>query len=210
MNPAVTLAFARLGHVGRWDAVFYPLAQFAGGVLGVALMAKLLGPLLAHPAVDFVVTKPGPLGGAAALAAELALSFGLMLVVVQTTTRPRLMPWTGVFAGAVVTLWITVEAPISGMSINPARTFATAVVAGEWTGWWIYFVAPPLGMLAAVELSRALGRAQGGCAKLHHPDDVRCIFCGQTGGPAEPRAPTGPEAGTFPSESALSAVNPGS
>src|SRR5882672_10355575 len=78
MNPAVTLAFVRLGHVRRWDAVFYTIAQFAGGLAGVALMAKLLGPLLAHPAVNFVVTRPGALGAAAALGAELTISFGLM------------------------------------------------------------------------------------------------------------------------------------
>ena len=181
MNPAVTLAFARLGHVRRWDIVFYPLAQFAGGVLGVALMARLLGPLLAHPAVNFVVTKPGAAGQAIALGAEVLMSFGLMLMVVQTTTRPQLMAWTGVFAGTLVAFLITVEAPISGMSMNPARSFATAAVAGQWIGWWIYLVAPPLGMLAAVELSCALRPIMGGCAKLHHPADVRCIFCGRTG-----------------------------
>jgi aquaporin Z len=126
----------------------------------------------------------------------------MMSVVIFATTRPRLMPWTGVLAGALVALWITFEAPISGMSMNPARSFATAAVAGQWSGWWIYFVAPPLGMLAAVEASRLTDRARSGCAKLHHPARVRCIFCGQPGsrglpvdgasaGVGDPSAPPG-------------------
>ena len=202
MNPAVTLAFARLGHVQRWDAVFYTIAQFAGGVAGVALMAGFLGPLLADPAVNFVVTKPGTRGAAVALVAEIAISFGLMAIVIATTTRSRLMPWTGVLAGALVALWITIEAPISGTSMNPARTFATAAVAGQWAGWWVYFVGPPLGMLAAVEASRLSTRRGSGCAKLHHPPDVRCIFCGEPG--------ASPDPGTIPSLSTLTPVNPGS
>ena len=202
MNPAVTLAFVRLGHVQRWDAVFYTLAQFAGGIASVALMAGALGPRLAHPNVNFVVTHPGPRGPALALVAELAISFGLMTLVIFTTTRPRLMPWTGVFAGTLVALWIAIEAPISGMSMNPARSFATAAVAGQWAGWWVYFVGPPLGMLAAVEASRLSSRPRSGCAKLHHPADVRCIFCGQPGASSVP--------GTIPSLSTLTPVNPGS
>ncbi len=181
MNPAVTLAFARMGHVRRWDAAFYTLAQFAGGLSGVGLMALLLGPLLAHPAVDFVVTRPGVGWPALALAAEFAISCGLMTVVLVSTRRRRLAPWTGAFAGSLVALWITIEAPLSGTSMNPARTFASALVARQWPGWWIYFLAPPLGMLAAAEAFRLAGRVGGGCAKLHHPPQVRCIFCGQPG-----------------------------
>lgn len=212
MNPAVTIAFARLGHVRPWDAAFYTVAQFAGGVAGVALMAGLLGPLLADPAVNFVVTRPGPLGPGLALAAELAMSFALMGLVIHATTRPRLMPWTGVLAGAMVALWIALEAPVSGMSMNPARTFSSAAIAGEWTGWWVYFVAPPLGMLLAAELSRLAPRARSGCAKLHHAARVRCIFCGRPASSAA-AAPAGnatregrpdPAAGTFPAPPALS------
>jgi aquaporin Z len=228
MNPALTLAFTRLGHVRRWDAVFYALAQFVGGVAGVALMARVLGAWLADPAVNFVVTRPGPGGPVPALAAELAMSFALMSLVIVSTTRKRLMPWTGVLAGTMVALWITLEAPVSGMSMNPARTFASAAVSGQWRGWWVYFVAPPLGMLAAAEVSRFLGSARAGCAKLHHPDWVRCIFCGQSGVPRRDRQAAAPEqaselsardlvspsatprtshpiAGTFPSAPALRA-----
>ena len=202
LNPAVTVAMTRLGHVQRWDAVFYVLAQFAGGLAGVALMAKLLGPLLADPAVNYVVTRPGPAGPGLALGAEVGMSFALMSLVIVCTTRARLLPWTGVLAGAMVALWITIEAPISGMSMNPARSFATSAVAGQWMDWWVYFVAPTLGMLLAVEVSRLLPSSRSGCAKLHHPVDVRCIFCGHPG--------VSPIPGTIPSLSTLTPVNPSS
>ncbi len=178
MNPSVTLAFLRLGRVAPRDAIRYVAAQFAGGTLGVLFSASLLGPRLADPAVNYAVTVPGPRGFAAAFAAELAMSFGLMTLVLTANASARLMRYTGVFAGVAVALYIALLGPLSGMSMNPARTFASDAVAGVWIAWWIYFLAPPLGMLAAAELYRRLHPAPGaGCAKFHHADGVRCIFC---------------------------------
>jgi aquaporin Z len=83
----------------------------------------------------------------------------------------------------LVAVYITIEAPISGMSMNPARTFASAVPARHWGDLWIYFTAPVIGMLAAAELYlRTRGAAHIACAKLHHVNTRRCIFCGK---PAE-------------------------
>jgi aquaporin Z len=63
------------------------------------------------------------------------------------------------------------------MSINPARTFGSAVLAGDFAGLWIYFLAPPLGMLLASEMyTRAVGAHRVKCAKLHHPRGPGCIF----------------------------------
>jgi aquaporin Z len=72
------------------------------------------------------------------------------------------------------------EAPISGMSMNPARTFGSALASQLWTSLWIYFMAPPLGMLLAAEVYRwQKGAPAVICAKLHHHNDKRCIFrCG--------------------------------
>src|SRR3954468_2188079 len=70
LNPAVTLTFLRLGRVAPWDAAFYVAAQFAGGALGVALSCALFPAAMKHPAVNFVVTAPGPAGVAAAVAGE--------------------------------------------------------------------------------------------------------------------------------------------
>ena len=60
------------------------------------------------------------------------------------------------------------------MSMNPARSFASAAPAMLWEGLWIYLLAPVLGMLLATQIHRGSTH----CAKLHHPDDVRCIHCG--------------------------------
>src|SRR5438067_13786198 len=70
MNPSVTLTFFRLGKVAPWDAAFYVIAQFAGGVAGVALVAAAAGKLLAHPSVNYVATLPGSSGPAAAFVGE--------------------------------------------------------------------------------------------------------------------------------------------
>jgi aquaporin Z len=178
LNPAVTLSFLRLGKVAPADAVFYVAAQVAGGLLGMLLAALALHPFVAHPAVRYVVTVPGELGTLAAFVAEVLMTFVLMTVVLRTSNAAPLAPFTGLFAGALVAAYITLEAPISGMSMNPARTLASAVPAGIWTGWWIYFTAPLVGMLGAAELHRRLRRSVR-CAKLHHGPAVRCIFrCG--------------------------------
>lgn len=176
-NPALTLGFYRLGMVASADALWYAIAQFAGGAAGMLVAVVLVGMPLGHPAVHYVSTRPDG-GAAAAFGAEVVISLVLMLVVLVVSNRPRIARWTGVCAGVLVALYITVEAPISGMSMNPARTFGSAFVGWTWTGWWIYFTAPPLGMLAAAELYRRWRGARGVfCAKLHHPAGVQCIFC---------------------------------
>ncbi len=176
-NPSVTLTFFRLGKVASWDAVFYVLAQFAGGLAGVVLPAAALGGVLAAPSVDYAVTVPGPDGAGAAFLAELLISFFLMAVVLWATSSQRVSRSTGVFVGALVALYVAVEAPFSGMSMNPARTLGSAIPAHVWAGLWIYFTAPPLGMLLAAEAYvRVWGGAGVRVAKLNHRNNKRCIF----------------------------------
>ena len=114
LNPSVTLTFLRLGKVKAWDAFFYVLFQFLGGITGVALVAAFLGREVAHPAVRYVVTVPGMEGAVIALGAEFAISFGLMSLVLTLTNLPRLARYTGLFAGALVAIYIALEAPFSG------------------------------------------------------------------------------------------------
>jgi aquaporin Z len=188
LNPAVTLTFWRLGKVANWDAVFYVLAQFAGGALGVLAVLGVLGAAFADPPVSYVATMPGPAGTSLALSCEIAISFGLMAVILLATNAPGLMRLTGVFAGCLVALYITFEAPFSGMSMNPARTLASALPGGLFDALWIYFVGPAAGMLLAVEAYRLMRRTpQVVCAKLNHHTHRRCIFyCGYAS--AEPSA----------------------
>ena len=176
-NPSVTWAFFRLGKIEAWDAAFYTLFQFAGGIAGVMLASFTLGKLVAHQFVNYAATRPGPHGPAVAFVAEILISFVLMSVVLAAMNNKRFARWTGMFAGALVAIYITIESPISGMSMNPARTFSSAVGAQIWMSLWIYFVAPPLGMLLAAEVYRRLNvRRAIACAKLHHHNNTRCIF----------------------------------
>jgi len=176
-NPSVTLTFFRLGKIEAWDAAFYALFQFVGAVAGVLIASLVLGKLVSHMSVNYAATVPGPAGVMAAFVAELAITFILMTVILNVSNTKRLSRWTGLFAGALVATYITIEAPISGMSMNPARTLGSAFGAHVWTALWIYFTAPPLGMLLAAEVYRRIkaGRAVA-CAKLHHHNNQRCIF----------------------------------
>jgi Major intrinsic protein len=90
-------------------------------------------------------------GNTAAFIAELTLSFSLMTVLLFVSNHDNLARYTPYFAGALIATYITFEAPLSGMSTNPARTFGSAFYALCWRGIWIYFTAPPLGMLDAAE-----------------------------------------------------------
>jgi aquaporin Z len=174
-NPAVTLTFCWLGKVAAWDACFYTVAQFLGGLAGILLTAALLGRWVADPAVNYAVTMPGPAGQAVAFLAEFLISFGLMLGVLIASNTRRAARFTGLLAGALIAIYFVVERPYSGMSMNPARTFASAVPAQVWTGLWLYFAAPLSGMVLAGEVCLlSFGRVY--CAKLHHDNDKRCIF----------------------------------
>ncbi len=178
LNPAVTLTFFRLGKIQTADALGYVAAQFLGGVTGVLFVTLFLMSYVADPSVNYAVTVPGPEGPGAAFIGEAMISFGLMLVVLIVSNQPRLARFTGLFAGALVATYITLEAPLSGMSMNPARTVASAVPAHVWTEIWIYLTAPMLGMLAAAEVFIRVRRAHDlACPKLHHDNPMRCIFC---------------------------------
>jgi aquaporin Z len=185
MNPATTLSFLRLGRISPRDAAGYIVAQFVGGAVGVAVMTLLIGNWIDHPSIDYVATKPGGFGLAAAWLGEFIIAALLMTVVLTVNRLPRLSAFAGCFAGLLVTLYITFEAPLSGMSLNPARTFSSSLFANNWTGWWIYLTAPICGMLAAIELQRAVGANQNHiCGKYTHSSAVSCFIhcdCGIEG-----------------------------
>src|SRR5262249_58512362 len=152
MNPAVTLTFLRLGKTNGWDALFYIVAQIVGGTIGVLLVAVLLGHAFTDAPVSYAATMPGAGGPAVAFAAELAISAVLMFVILSLSGTQRFARLTGFAAGMLVALYISFEAPLSGMSMNPARTFASAAPAMRWDHYWIYVFAPLMGMLGAAQL----------------------------------------------------------
>jgi aquaporin Z len=177
-NPSLTLTFFRLGKIHAADALFYIFFQFVGGVAGVLLSLWLVGSPVRHQSVNYVATTPGAHGLAAAFVGELLISFLQMTVVLKVSNHSRLARFTGLVAGGLVATYISIESPLSGMSMNPARTFASAFPGQLWTGWWIYFTAPLLGMLGAAQVFLwEQGKAGINCAKLHHQNNRRCIFC---------------------------------
>jgi aquaporin Z len=126
---------------------------------------------------------PGPAGPSVALLAEFVIAAGMMSAVLYFSNHHTLDRYTGLFAGTLVAVYITLEAPFSGMSMNLARTVGSAFSADVWNALWVYVTAPPLGMLAAAEFYLwRQGRAAVKCCKLHHNNDKRCIFCGANGG----------------------------
>ncbi len=176
MNPAFTLTFAALRKIAPRDAVGYIIAQLIGGIAGVALAQLVLGDALRHPGVFYAVTQPGVGGVWPALGGELLISFLQMFVILRVMTSSRWSAYTGVFAAINVAIFIMFEAPLSGMSMNPARSLGSAAMAQSWAAMWIYFVAPPAGMLLAAALAfRRTGAATAPCGKMMHA--TPCLFC---------------------------------
>lgn len=176
-NPAITLTFYRLGKVRPWDAFFYLSGQFLGAISGVEIATYALRGAPGNGAVRYAETVPGVYGSGAAFLGELAISFVLMVTILLVSNREALARYTPYFVGALYAIFITLEAPLSGMSMNPARTFGSAFPASYWHALWIYFLAPTFGMLVAAELFlRARRGVAPFCAKLHHTNHKRCIF----------------------------------
>jgi aquaporin Z len=140
--------------------------------LGVAIAWTLAGASLAHGKVNFAVTRPGAAGPWVAFAAETLISFLMMATILSASNSRRFSRGTPYLAAALVALFITFEAPLSGMSMNAARSFGSAFAAQEFTAFWVYLSAPFLGMT----LAGLLYRRRVYCAKLHHHNNKRCPF----------------------------------
>jgi len=176
-NPAITFTFYRLGKMAPCDAVFYCAAQFLGAVAGVAFAALVLQGAPAPKAVRYAATLPG-IYGTIAFVAELSISFFLMIAILVASNHKMLAPYTRYCAAILIAAYTAFESPLSGMSTNPARTFGPALFGSYWSALWIYFIAPPMGMLGAGEVFLFARRGEGPhCAKLDHRNDKRCIFC---------------------------------
>ncbi|HXW93452.1 MAG TPA: aquaporin [Terriglobales bacterium] len=185
-NPALTLAFYRLGKMRLLDAFFYVVAQFSGAIGGVCIARYLLP--VGRLAIRYAVTAPGIRGSAVAFIGELTISFVLMSTILVSSNRESLTRSTPYLVGLLYAIFIPLEAPLSGMSMNPARSFGPALHVNYWHAIWLYFTAPTLGMFIAAEVFlRARGGAYPFCAKLHHANNKRCIF--RHGSPPRPDKP---------------------
>lgn len=153
INPSVTWTFFRLGKINFTDALFFTIAQFAGAI-GAALLLKFtIGNWFGHPLINYGNTAPKPPHNTVtAFIAEFIISFILMLAVLMAGSSKRFEKYVALISGILIALYLIIELPFSGMSLNPARSFSGALAANKWEHLWIYFVAPTLAMLTAVEV----------------------------------------------------------
>jgi aquaporin Z len=176
LNPAITLAYLRLGKIGRWDALFYLLAQVTGAAVAVLLLrsgALHLGPM--QPSLLSV--SIGPANEWAAFLTELVLSCTAMLLILFTSNHASWFRWTGVLYGLLVVAIVACAAPLSDFGMNLARLLAVDAFGVPGGANWLNLLPPLLGMQLAVEAYRLLtGRSQVLCAKLAHNTHGKCIF----------------------------------
>jgi aquaporin NIP len=144
LNPAVTLAFAAARHFPAREVAPYVAAQAAGAIAASACVLALLG-----DAGGLGVTRPGLVGDGGALAAEAALTAVLMIVILAVATDTRAVGQLAALAiGGTIALEALVFGPVTGASMNPARSLAPALVSGDLAGLWIYLAGPVAGALA--------------------------------------------------------------
>ena len=154
INPAVTIAFALTRHFPYRDAAAYVPAQIAGATLGALAL------LVAWPdrPADLGATVPS-VGEGSAFAYEAILTALLMFVIMAVATDARAVGAAAAIAiGGAVGLDALFGGPVTGASMNPARSLGPALASGEWTSIWIYLLAPVVGAIAgafAYQLMRA-------------------------------------------------------
>ncbi|MHB1025083.1 MAG: MIP/aquaporin family protein [Desulfobacteria bacterium] len=176
INPAVSLAFWMLGKMGRRDMALYSTAQLLGGLAGAGLVKVLWGGWAAS--VNAGVTSPAPwITPAGAAGVEFLITGSLLWVILSFVSHPKLHRWTGFAAGVWVAFLVFAEAPVTGTSLNPARSLGPAMVTGDYRNLWVYFLGPLGGAAAVALLWRpviAAGVRSVFCAKLFHTDRYRC------------------------------------
>lgn len=152
-NSMISLAFYRLNKISLKDVCAYIIAQFAGAVLAVGLLSLFLHKCFGDPSSDYSRAKPQPPHGLMeSFVTEFLISFIFVSAVLFSLTAKKLEKYAGAIMGLLIALFIIIELPYSGMSMNPARSFSGALAAGNWDGLWIYFVSPVMAMLLACEL----------------------------------------------------------
>jgi aquaporin Z len=159
LNPAVSMAFAIRGNFPWKRLPAYVVAQLAGAVLATLLLWALIG---RHG--DAGLTMPGPgVSAVTAMLWEALLTFGLVSVILGTASgAQQLGPVAAFGVGSFIALAGLFGAPVSGASMNPARSLGPALVLGDWNSWWAYLAGPLAGALIAVGAAYILRGAGGG------------------------------------------------
>lgn len=170
INPIVTLAFRLMGKMDLRTSLGYVAAQLAGGILGAV-------PLLAWGSmgrsVMFGATVPGAgYTTGEVLMGEAITTFAMVALLCVFLGFRQIRPFTPAIFPVLYAIMVYAESPISGTSTNPARTLGPAIVSGHWEGWWIYWVGPVIGSVAACVACSALAKRIT-AAKLYYFDSDR-------------------------------------
>ncbi|PSB03137.1 MIP/aquaporin family protein [Merismopedia glauca] len=177
INPAVSLAFWIQGKMSEIDFLGYIIAQFCGGIVGAFLLVTVWGKYAAS--VNNGMTLPGTdYSLLFVFSAEIYMTFLLVLSISIFLSSSRLMQWTPLMTWLLMATMVWLGSPISGTSVNPARSFGPALVTWFWQDQWIYYIGPILGSLMAVMAFRLLsmGKRSVLTGKLFHVPHYRCIF----------------------------------
>ena len=157
INPAVTLGFWSVRRFPAAEVLPYLIAQCGGAVAASVVLRGALGPV-----GDLGATLPR-IPVPAVFAIEWLLSFALMFVIMAVATDDRVAGgFAAIAVGLTVGFCALMGGPITGASMNPARSFGPAVVGGLWQGHWVYWIAPVTGMIAAAWTYDFLRVADGG------------------------------------------------
>jgi aquaporin Z len=158
LNPAVSVAFAARGDFPWKRVPAYIIAQFLGAVLATLLLWALIG-----KQGSAGLTLPGHgISTGIALVWELVLTTGLVSVILGTASgAQQIGPLAAVAVGSYIALAGLWGSPVSGASMNPARSLGPALVLADWTSWWAYLVGPVAGGIVAVGIAYVL-RGRGG------------------------------------------------
>jgi len=159
LNPVVSAAFAMRGDFPWKRVPAYIVAQFAGAVLATLLLWALIG---RHGSAGLTLPGPG-IPVPVVMVWEMVLTAGLVSVILGTSSGAQQV---GAFAAIGVGSYIALAglwgAPVSGASMNPARSLGPALVLGDWTAWWAYLAGPAAGAVLAVGMAQVLRGPGGG------------------------------------------------
>src|SRR5579863_5825605 len=158
LNPAVSVAFAARGDFPWKRVPAYIVAQFAGAAAATLLLWALIG-----KQGSAGLTLPGSgISTTTAMWWEAVLTAGLVSVILGTASgAQQLGPLAAIGVGSYIALAGLWGAPVSGASMNPARSLGPALVKGDWTSWWAYLAGPVAGAIIAVAIAYVL-RGRGG------------------------------------------------
>jgi aquaporin Z len=158
LNPAVSVAFALRGDFPWKRVPAYIVAQLIGAILATLLLWALLG-----KQASAGLTLPGSgVSTTTAMLWELVLTTGLVSVILGTASgAQQIGPLAAIGVGSYIALAGLWGSPVSGASMNPARSLGPALVLGDWTSWWAYLVGPVVGAVIAVGIAYVL-RGRGG------------------------------------------------